>query len=390
MFCPQARCRTIAPDSFKVLLSQRRRWINSTIHNLMELVRVQNLCGTFCFSMQFVVFMELIGTVVLPVAICLTYTLIINYAFNPPTSFSDAIPLLLLGGVLGLPAILILLTTGKIIYLFWMLVYLLALPVWNFILPVYAFWHFDDFSWGETRKVEGEGKDLGHVTDGGKTIEVNAVPLRRWDAWEKSRLRKARRDEKRRQDFQRAFGSAAFHNESDGLRPNIPQSDDGRLSTGRFDSETASLMSREDDRWGFQIGQYSVDDSPNTNPPPVGLYVVDDAASSYTGHTLAHDQMAAMLDEGWDDDEELGMPPSFDGRSNVDSVIQYDQARYPTEASYTPGFQGHSNHSNSSSVASDRRPIATAVETWQGHAHRRSGGQTDDFMDPTKQYYRPR
>ncbi|CAG8792306.1 10571_t:CDS:1, partial [Cetraspora pellucida] len=69
MFCPQAICKTVVPDDFWVLLSQRRRWINSTIHNLMELVLVRNLCGTFCFSMQFVVFMELIGTVVLPVAI---------------------------------------------------------------------------------------------------------------------------------------------------------------------------------------------------------------------------------------------------------------------------------------------------------------------------------
>jgi chitin synthase len=32
-----------------------------------------------------------------------------------------------------------------------MFIYLAALPIWNFILPVYAFWHFDDFSWGETR-----------------------------------------------------------------------------------------------------------------------------------------------------------------------------------------------------------------------------------------------
>lgn len=43
MFCPSARCRTIAPDEFRVLLSQRRRWINSTVHNLMELVLVRNL-----------------------------------------------------------------------------------------------------------------------------------------------------------------------------------------------------------------------------------------------------------------------------------------------------------------------------------------------------------
>ncbi|KAF9047291.1 chitin synthase-domain-containing protein [Panaeolus papilionaceus] len=151
MFLPQARCRTIVPDTFSILLSQRRRWINSTIHNLMELVLVRNLCGTFCFSMQFVVFMDLLGTVVLPVAISLTYALIVGIAINPPKSFAEAIPLMLLIAVLGLPAVLILITTRKVVYVFWMLIYLLALPIWNFVLPLYAFWHFDDFSWGETR-----------------------------------------------------------------------------------------------------------------------------------------------------------------------------------------------------------------------------------------------
>ena len=52
VFIPQAVCKTVVPDTFWVLLSQRRRWINSTIHNLMELVLVRDLCGTFCFSMQ--------------------------------------------------------------------------------------------------------------------------------------------------------------------------------------------------------------------------------------------------------------------------------------------------------------------------------------------------
>lgn len=72
VFVPQAVCKTTVPESFKVLLSQRRRWINSTIHNLMELVLVRDLCGTFCFSMQFVVAIELIGTLVLPAAISFT------------------------------------------------------------------------------------------------------------------------------------------------------------------------------------------------------------------------------------------------------------------------------------------------------------------------------
>ena len=62
VFVPKAACKTVVPDKFKVLLSQRRRWINSTVHNLFELVLVKDLCGTFCFSMQFVIFIELIGT----------------------------------------------------------------------------------------------------------------------------------------------------------------------------------------------------------------------------------------------------------------------------------------------------------------------------------------
>lgn len=73
VFVPQAVCKTTVPESFSVLLSQRRRWINSTIHNLMELVLVRDLCGTFCFSMQFIVFIELIGTLVLPAAIAFTF-----------------------------------------------------------------------------------------------------------------------------------------------------------------------------------------------------------------------------------------------------------------------------------------------------------------------------
>lgn len=72
MFVPRAYCKTTVPSTFSTLLSQRRRWVNSTIHNLMELVLVNELCGTFCFSMQFVILVELIGTATLPAAIFFT------------------------------------------------------------------------------------------------------------------------------------------------------------------------------------------------------------------------------------------------------------------------------------------------------------------------------
>ncbi|KAF9088600.1 hypothetical protein BGX29_000183 [Mortierella sp. GBA35] len=207
MFMPQAICKTVVPDEFNVLLSQRRRWINSTIHNLLELVLVRNLCGTFCFSMQFVILMELIGTVVLPVAMILTVVLIVNLSMMEITNLVQAAPLILLVFVLTMPAILILLTTRKLIYIAWMFVYLLALPVWNFILPLYAYWHFDDFSWGETRKVAGEAKGEAHGNADGN-FDSSKVPLKRWDDYEKARVRQVKRIE--RAERQRIQGTSPF------------------------------------------------------------------------------------------------------------------------------------------------------------------------------------
>ncbi|BGP10022.1 hypothetical protein JCM10049v2_005905 [Rhodotorula toruloides] len=295
MFCPKARCRTVVPDTFKVLLSQRRRWINSTIHNLMELVLVRNLCGTFCFSMQFITFIDLIGTVVLPIAICLTYTLIISSIINPPNSFGDAIPLVLLVGVLGLPGILILISTMKVVYVGWMLIYLLALPIWNCVLPLYAFSKFDDFSWGETRKVAGETKGGDDHGATGGVSAASSVPLRRWEDWEKSRLRKIRREEKRRREFERQFGTRAVH---------------PHHSISTFaESETASSFGGPDeDRWGQQIGAYNEDATSLENvPPPVGLYSLDEVEDD-DDQTLNQHDLVNVLEVGWDDASPVGSP----------------------------------------------------------------------------------
>ncbi|TPX39855.1 chitin synthase [Synchytrium endobioticum] len=179
IFVPQAVCKTVVPDQFKVLLSQRRRWINSTVHNLLELVLVRDLCGIFCFSMQFVIFMELVGTVVLPAAISFTIFLLIeSFVVYPP----PYIPLGLLAAILGLPALLIIMTAHHPMYIFWMLIYLVSLPIWNFVLPVYAFWHFDDFSWGQTRQVAGEKKGEDHSRRTGD-FDGQGIQLRRVADW---------------------------------------------------------------------------------------------------------------------------------------------------------------------------------------------------------------
>ncbi|KAJ3238065.1 Chitin synthase, class 3 [Chytriomyces hyalinus] len=180
VFVPPALCKTVVPDSFKVLLSQRRRWINSTIHNLMELLLVKDLCGTFCISMQFIIFMDLVGTVVLPAAIAFTITILVLSITQ--TGADTTLPLILLALILGLPAVLILITANRPIYIFWMLVYLLSLPVWNFVLPLYAFWHFDDFSWGATRKVSGEDVKHDHSARTGE-FDGKGINMKRWSEW---------------------------------------------------------------------------------------------------------------------------------------------------------------------------------------------------------------
>ncbi|KAI5478544.1 chitin synthase, glycosyltransferase family 2 protein [Pseudohyphozyma bogoriensis] len=308
LFCPQARCRTIAPDTFAVLLSQRRRWINSTIHNLMELVLVPNLCGTFCFSMQFVVFIDLVGTLVLPAAICLTITTIAEFIITPPSNFSDAIPLFLLGAVLGLPGVLILITTFKVVYVGWMFIYLLALPVWNFVLPLYSFTKFDDFSWGATRVVAGEvrGEDGHGKSDG---LVAQDVPLRRWEDWERSRLRKIKREQKRKQEFERTFGTKAYHGTSrDGI---------SSYADSTAPSDTASLFSTSDesDRWGLQIGAYS-EDQPSAAAPPVGLYNVDEESEGH--ETIDAHEMELVLEQGWADEAQSPSPLTGQaGYSNI-------------------------------------------------------------------------
>merc|ERR1711939_860980 len=183
VFVPQAVCKTQVPDEFKVLLSQRRRWINSTVHNLMELVLVRDLCGTFCFSMQFVVFIELIGTLVLPAAIAFTVYLIIISIVKKPV---PVIPLILLALILGLPAVLIVLTAHRWSYILWMLIYLCSLPIWNFVLPIYAYWKFDDFSWGDTRKTAGEKTKTAGIEYEGE-FDSSKITMKRWGDFEKER-----------------------------------------------------------------------------------------------------------------------------------------------------------------------------------------------------------
>ena len=47
-FCPQAICKTIAPNTFRIFLFQWHCWTTSTIHSLAEPVLARDLYGNFC------------------------------------------------------------------------------------------------------------------------------------------------------------------------------------------------------------------------------------------------------------------------------------------------------------------------------------------------------
>ncbi|KAL1305423.1 hypothetical protein AAFC00_002308 [Neodothiora populina] len=179
-FIFRAHAWTIAPDSWAVFMSQRRRWINSTVHNLAELVPMAELCGFCCFSMRFVVILDLISTLVQPVLVAYLVYLIVRIAENP-----SAIPVtsfVMLGAVYGLQA-LIFIIRRKWDMVGWMIIYILAIPVYSLALPLYSFWHMDDFSWGNTRVVVGEKGNQVVVSDEGK-FDPASIPKKKWEDYQ--------------------------------------------------------------------------------------------------------------------------------------------------------------------------------------------------------------
>lgn len=92
----------------------------------------------------------------------------------------DLLGILMTIGTLGLPGMIIVLTTGHIGYAFWMIIYFLALPIWHLLLPIYAFTKFDNFSWGHTRKVITDPHDQSAGHEPGGSFLIGSVPLKRF------------------------------------------------------------------------------------------------------------------------------------------------------------------------------------------------------------------
>ncbi|GAA6062647.1 hypothetical protein JCM10212_003459 [Sporobolomyces blumeae] len=329
MFCPQAVCKTIVPDTFSVLLSQRRRWINSTVHNLFELIVVPDLCGVFCFSMRFVIFMELAGTLVLPAAIAFTGYLIVVAII--PGTVKPTVSLILLALILGIPAVLIVVTSRRFAYLGWMLIYLCSLPIWNFVLPAYAFLHMDDFSWGATRQVAGEvkGADAHGAKEG--TFDSSHITMKRWADWER---------ERRYKNGSHSRDSGAFHGNMPGSRYSMNSSE--TYISGAVGSDALP-------RRGSPSHSES---SGSMNPPRYPVALEMPAPLSTQGRVLSPASSSASLDPS---QLPLDMPPKpfeddsaypRDSREGYESPGENERLFHSppiggSESSFSPQPQDH-------------------------------------------------
>lgn len=177
-FVPDAYASTAAPETWGVLVSQRRRWINSTIHNLAELVFLKDLCGFCCFSMRFVVFIDLFGTIILP-ATC-AYLGYLVYRVATHSGQFPLISIIMIASVYGLQAVIFIIKR-QWQHIGWMIIYIIAFPIYSFVLPIYSFWNQDNFTWGSTRIVIGDKGDKKIIAVEDEGFDPRSIPLQRWD-----------------------------------------------------------------------------------------------------------------------------------------------------------------------------------------------------------------
>ena len=53
-------------------------------------------------------------------------------------------------------------------------------PVYSFLLPVYSFWCMDDFSWGNTRLVIGEGNNKKVIMNEDEKFDESMIPMKKF------------------------------------------------------------------------------------------------------------------------------------------------------------------------------------------------------------------
>jgi chitin synthase len=178
-YCPRAVCWTAVPETWPVLLSQRRRWINSTVHNLVELLALP----PSLFSLRFVVILDLLGTLLMPAGLIYLACLLFESVIHQHAT--STLSLLLLVAVYALQS-LIFMARREWQYIGWLGIHILAIPLSGFVIPLYAYWRYDELGWGATRKVYGSaGKKTERIFDADHARVAEVMRLKPYSEYSK-------------------------------------------------------------------------------------------------------------------------------------------------------------------------------------------------------------
>lgn len=232
------------------------------------------------------------------------------------------------------------------------------------------------------RKVAGEGKGEAHG-EGGGVFDGSSVPMRRWEDWERSRLRKIKREERRRREMERAFPRGY---DADGNRLNVRS----EVFSQYDGSDTVSLASSDEDQWGPQIGAYN-ENSTAYPPPPTGVLLPRNELLA-SADTVGASDLEAMLERGFDSNRSSPGPGSSNPSSQnlLQNSSSQNLPRYQlSDSAPKPRFDAYSGSGNGNggympvpprNVVSPVSPTvptngaSSAIGVMQTHARRRSGG----------------
>eukprot|EP00525_Craspedostauros_australis_P012408 CAMPEP_0198113612 /NCGR_PEP_ID=MMETSP1442-20131203/5236_1 /TAXON_ID= /ORGANISM="Craspedostauros australis, Strain CCMP3328" /LENGTH=432 /DNA_ID=CAMNT_0043770747 /DNA_START=64 /DNA_END=1362 /DNA_ORIENTATION=- len=223
-FVPEAICWTIVPHTFSILLSQRRRWINSTLHNMFELLKVETMCGICCISMKTIVIADLLATMILPASIAYLGYLGYLFATQPETIDTFVLYFCTATFILMMLPPLILARWG---YFFWFIMYVMfGIPTLYFVIPLYAFLHMDDFWWGKTRMVSGGDMKVVEAVSAGTDSGEILVYFKATDQDQQPPLEQLFTELERSQALQQEFNIHSILARCDPDDHNIPRSAD--------------------------------------------------------------------------------------------------------------------------------------------------------------------
>jgi chitin synthase len=151
-----AKCYTNVPLSYNTLLSQRRRWTNSLIFcNIMLLMNLPGykIWKKICFFL--VLLFELWIVLLMPLLLTIGYYYSLRVMYDWVVGRGDMVGLVETVLFLCIPIIMCILL-GKWRMMGYAVIFIITLPIFSIIIPLYSIYYSDDVSWGNTRKVKDE------------------------------------------------------------------------------------------------------------------------------------------------------------------------------------------------------------------------------------------